>query len=241
MEDFVKRTSASLPDRVREALWARGATDEQMTLFQIGHLDGLLPEGNYPQSFLRWCGVEGRLDDVYILPLTNVLGHVRGLQFRHVERAGTFGKSPYLDFIEINDEAIFFGLGQAAETMWSEQRVWLVEGAFDLFPIQRVFPGTVSTLTARVTDPLLRLLRRLVTRVWLGYDMDLPGRRACEKYKKQLDAEFDVRIVNYPKEKMVSSGKVVKDPGDLWETWGDARFQKFVKSLVGNHKEPFDA
>ena len=230
MDDFVKRTTASIPDRAREALWARGVTDEQITLFQIGHLDGLLPEGEYPQNFLRWCGVDGRLDDVFVIPLTNVLGNIRGLQLRHVQR----DRSEYMTFVEVQDEAIFFGLGQAAPTMWSEQRVWLVEGAFDLFPVQRAFPGTVSTLTARVTEPLLRLMRRLVTRIWLGYDMDPPGRRACERYKKQLDAEkFDVRIVNYPKEKMFSSGKFIKDPGDLWETWGDARFQEFVKTLVG--------
>ena len=237
MEDFVKRTSASIPDRAREALWARGVTDEQIDLFQIGHLDGLIPEGEYPQHFLRWCGIEGRIDDVFVLPLTNVLGNVRGLQFRHVER----GRGEYMTFVEVNDEAILFGLGQAAQTLWAEQRVWLVEGAFDLFPIQRVFPGTVSTQTARVTDPLLRVLRRLVTRIWLGYDMDPTGRRACERYKKQLDAEkFDVRIVNYPKVKMVGSGKAIKDPGDLWETWGDTEFSKFVRSIVGN-KESFDA
>lgn len=218
-------------------MWARGASDEQAALYQIGHLDGCLPEGEYPQSFLRWCGVEGRLDDVFVLPLTNVLGDIRGLQLRHVDRE----RSGYMDYIDANDEAILFGLGQAASTMWAEQRVWLVEGAFDLFPVQRFFPGTVSTLTARVTEPLLRLMRRLVTRVWLGYDMDVPGRKACERYKKQLATEFDVHIVSYPKVSMGGTGKFAKDPGDLWETVGDARLQEFVRSLVGNHKEPFDA
>jgi DNA primase len=234
MEDFVRTVSVNLPDRVREALWARGVTDEQITLFQIGHLGVCLPDGVYPQSFLKWCGIEGRLDDVFVLPLTNVLGDIRGLQLRHVDR----DRTGYMNFIEVNDEPILFGLGQASHTLWSEKRVWLVEGAFDLFPIQRVFPGTVSTLTARVTEPFLRLLQRLVTRIWLGYDMDATGRRACERYKKRLDGEFDVRVVCYPK---VVSGKPAKDPGDLWESWGDVRFQEFITSLVGNHKEPFDA
>ncbi len=236
MREFVTACSQNVPERVREALYARGVTDEQIAHFSIGHLNQKLPTCDYPESFTKWCAVGDRLDDVLVLPLTNVLGDVRGIQLRHVarERAG------YMDFIEVNDEAIFFGLGQAAPHLWSEQSVFLVEGGFDLFPIQRVFPGTVATLTARVTEPLLRLLRRLVTRVWLGYDMDDTGRRACDRYQKQLSGEFDARVVSYPRVHMVGSEKLTKDPGDLWETWGDGRFQEFVRSLVGQRKETAD-
>lgn len=237
MGDLVVACAADLPDRVREALWARGVTDEQITLFGLGHLNQKLPPGDYPASFTQWCAIGDRLDDVILLPLTNALGDVRGIQLRHVARE----RGGYMDFIEVNDEAILFGLGQAAPHLWTGQSAFLVEGAFDLFPVQRAFPGTVSTLTARVTDPFLRLLRRLVTRVWLGYDMDPPGRRACERYQKQLSSEFDARVVQYPRQKMLGTGKPIKDPGDLWETWGDARFGDFIRDLVGSHKEPSDA
>jgi DNA primase len=237
MENFVVASYEAMPDRAREALWARGVTDEQITQFRLGHVSGSLPEGDYPEHFLKWCSIGDRLDDVFVLPLTNALGDVRGIQFRHVDRS----RAGYMDFIEVNDEAIFFGLAQAAEHWWASKEAYLVEGGFDLFPIQRVFPGSIATLTARVTDPLLRLLRRLVTRIWLGYDMDGAGRRACERYQKQLCGDFDVMVVTYPQVPMLGTGKLTKDPGDLWETWGDAKFQEFVRTLLGVNKESDNA
>lgn len=236
MGDFTTACTQNIPDRVREALWARGVTDEQITLYNVGYVNEVLPPIDYPETFLKWSTIGDRMEDSIILPLTNVLGEVRGLQFRHVAR----DRSGYMDFIEVNDEPILFGLGQAAPHLWATRSVFLVEGGFDLFPVQRSFPGVVSTLTARVTDPLVRLLRRLVTRVWLGYDMDDPGRRATERSRKQLSGEFDVRVVPWDRVPMIGSDKLSKDPGDLWETWGDGRFQEFVSSLVGP-KETSDA
>lgn len=218
-------------------MYARGVTDEQISLYGLGHLRGKLPVGDWPVGFTQWCAIGDRLDDVVLFPLTNALGAVRGLQFRHVAR----DRGGYMDYIEVNDEAILFGLGQAAPHLWAGQAAFLVEGAFDLFPVQRVFPATISTLTARVTDPFLRVLRRLASRVWLGYDMDVPGRRACERYQKQLSSEFDARVVLYPRVPMVGSGNTAKDPSDLWEAWGDARIQEFLRALLGSHKEPSDA
>lgn len=229
MGDFVAACSQNIPDRVREALWTRGVTDEQIALYSLGYVARKLPDAGYPESFTKWCAVADRIDDVFVLPLTNALGEVRGLQLRHVDR----DRAGYMDFLEVNDEPILFGLGQAASHLWSSRTVYLVEGGFDVFPIQRVFPGTIATLTSRVTDSLLRLLRRLVTRVVLGYDMDSAGRKACERYQKQLTGEFDIRVVTYPRVHMVGTGKLAKDPGDLWEAWGDTRFQEFVRSIVG--------
>jgi DNA primase len=237
LEDFTIAATVDLPERVREALWARGTTDEQIAAFRVGHLRGVLPDMEYPASFLKWAALRDgdRIDDVFVFPLTNVLGEVRGVQFRHVERE----RAGYMDFIEVLDEAIGFGLGNAAPTMWTEKGAWLVEGAFDLFPIQRFFPGTVGTLTARVTDPFLRLLRRLVTRVWLGYDMDGAGRAACERFEKQYGNEFSVKTVKYPEVPMIGTTKRAKDPGDLWEVWGDEKFQTFIRSQVGSSQGAF--
>jgi DNA primase len=237
MGDFATACAQTLPERVRDALYARGVTDEQIALFGLGYVNRTLPPGDYPESFIQWSNIGDRMEDAIVLPLTNVLGEVRGLQFRHVAR----DRAGYMDFIEVNDEAILFGLGQAAPHLWAERSVVLVEGGFDLFPVQRVFPGTVATLTARVTDSLLRLLRRLVSRVWLGYDMDEPGRRACERYQKQLSSEFDAKVVLYPRVPMLGTSKLTKDPGDLWETWGDAKFQDEMRALLGFKKETSNA
>jgi DNA primase len=234
LDDFVTSVSI-LPDRVREELWARGVTDEQITLYRIGHLNGELPSGDLPIRFREWCGVGERLNDVFVLPLTNVLGEVRGLQLRHVEK----DHGGYMTYMEVNDEAILFGLGQAAPHLWRSGGVLLVEGAFDVFPIQRVFPGTVSTVTARLTDHFLRLLRRLVTHVWLGYDNDDTGRRAAQQIQRQHGDVFTVHVLEFPKVPLVGTTKVTKDPNDLWSAWGDTKFQEFIKARIG--KEYVDA
>jgi DNA primase len=133
-----------------------------------------------------------------------------------------------MDFIEGKDEAVLFGLAQAIPHIWRTRSVFLVEGAFDLFPIQRHVPQVVATLTARVVDALVRVLRRLVRRIWLGYDMDETGRRGSDRFIKAHGDDFeDVSIIEYPKVKMIS-GKLIKDPGDLWEAWGDTQLGAFL-------------
>jgi len=238
MGDLARSCAETLPESAREALWARGVTDEQIALYGLGYINRTLPPGDFPENFVQWSSVGDRIEDSIVFPLTNVLGDIRGLQFRHVAR----DRAGYMNYIEVNDEAIFFGLGQAAPHLWSQQSVLLVEGAFDVFPFQRVFPGTIGTLTARVTDPLFRLLRRLVARVWLGYDMDDAGRRACERCQRQLSSEkIDARVIQYPRVQMVGTTKLAKDPNELWETWGDARFQTEMRALMGLNKETANA
>lgn len=232
--DFVQYTSTRLDDRVREALWARGVTDEQIELFQIGHFDRELPGGiDFPATFLDWSFRGGKLDDVFVLPLTNTLGEIRGLQFRHVERERT----GYMDFIEKGDP-VLFGLGQAIPHIWKTRSIFLVEGGFDLFPVQRFYAPTVATLTARVVDPLVRILRRLVDRIWLGYDMDDAGRNASQRFVRQHGKEFShVGIVDYPRARM-ADGKLSKDPSDLWEAWGDPKFSSFLETIVHSDLNP---
>jgi DNA primase len=226
LDSFVTHCS-ELPEKAREALWARGVTDEQIDAYRIGYVDRVLPEVDLPESFRKWCSVGDRTEDSFILPLTNSLGDIRGVQLRHVERE----RSGYMTWFAVNDEPILFGLGQAMPYVWASKAIYLVEGAFDLFPVQRVFPGTVSTLTAHINEPLLRLLRRLTSRVVLGYDSDSAGRNSSAYHEKLLRNDFEVRTVTYPRVPMPELGKTSKDPSDLWEAWGETKFQAFLKPI----------
>ena len=242
LEGLALSATQGLDGRVREALYARGVTDEQIVAFRIGYLDRRLPDLAYSQAFLNWSSHSNaapgsKLDDVFVLPLTNTLGQVKGFQFRHVERA----RGGYMDFIAEKGEAVLFGLDQAMPHIWKSRSVWLVEGAFDLFPVQRCYPPTVATLTNRVVTPLVRILRRLVDQIWVGYDMDKPGRDACARFAKHHGHEFGVGIVKYPQVTTLD-GSVIKDPADLWEVWGDTQFASFVRAtLARSRTEPFDA
>jgi DNA primase len=236
IDTLVAHCAAGLDERVREALSSRGVSDEQIDQFQLGYLDQQLPDVEYPRSFLEWSGAGTKLDDVLVLPLTNTRGQLRGLQFRHV----ALDRKGYMDFIEDKTEPVLFGLGQAAPHIWEGRSVFLVEGAFDLFPVQRFYPASLATLTARVVDPFIRVLRRLVDEIWIGYDMDDTGQKAAKRFIQKHATEFKrVQSVVYPRVEM-PGGKLSKDPSDLWETWGDARFQSFLKTVL-SESEPFYA
>lgn len=229
VDDFVSFSQGQLDDRVREALWARGVSDEQIELFQLGYIDGSLPNLDFSTDFREWSGNGSKLDDFYVLPLTNPLGQILGLQFRSVER----GVSGYRDYFLSRAEPVLFGLGQAAPEMWKAGKACVVEGAFDLFPVQRAFPFSFSTLTSKVTGPILRVLRRLVGQVYLFYDADSAGRSACLDFVKEHGPEF-ARLLEYPHHPTVilPNGNAVKDPADLWEAWGDDRLTPYLRAQI---------
>ena len=225
-EDLCAFAVAQLGVEQREALGARGVSDEQIDLYRIGYIDRILPVG-LPEGFVTWARGGDKLDDVFVLPLTNSLGEVRGFQFRHVDR----DRTGYQDYFLDRNEAVLFGLGQAVPHMWRTRSVYLVEGAFDLFPVQRAYPGVFATLTSQVNPQTARLLKRLVQKVWMGYDMDGPGRLGCQEFEKKYGDEFQVYIVAYPRVKTVD-GKLIKDPADLWEVWGDSQLKPFIQTVT---------
>lgn len=227
-DDLIDFAQGNLDDRVQEALWCRGASPEQIAEFKIGYLDGVLPSG-VPQAFKEWSHDGSKLKASYVLPLTNPLGVVSGFQFRSVDKSN----KGYLDYFLVRDEPVLFGLGQAIPHMWSSDSACVVEGAFDLFPVQRVLPYTISTITAKVTDDLLRWLFRLVRKVYLFYDADSTGRSACREFTKEYHLDFDhLQIMEYPRGVTLSNGKPVKDPADLWEAWGDDRLGPYIRNQI---------
>lgn len=226
VEDLVAFSTAQVGEREREVLWGRGVTDAQIRLLNIGYLNKSLPPSSYPGDFLEWSWKGRRFDDVFVFPLTNALNQVRGFQFRHVDRA----RKGYLDYFVEEDEPVLFGLGQAIPHMWETGQVVLVEGVYDLCPIQRVFPDTVATMRAGATEGFIRLLRRFVADVWLAYDMDKTGRSVSFTFVKDHGQTFKVHNLSFPRPKM-PSGELAKDPGDLWEVWGDAQLGVFLHNV----------
>ena len=220
LDAFVEAAHAGLTgDRELEALWGRGCTDEQIALYRVGYLPGIPSGIDYPKEFVAWARVGHKLEDVFVLPLTNSLGQVKGVQFRHVERKA----KGYTDYFVAKDEPAYFGLAQAMPSVWESKRALLVEGAFDLFPVQRIFPFAIPTMTSTVSSAFLRFLRRNVREVWFGYDMDSAGRKGALEFVKEHRQEFErVRTPQFPTIRF-SDGKRAKDPSDLWEAIGDEK------------------
>jgi DNA primase len=231
LTEFVDIAHAQIGERVREALWTRGVSDEQIDLFSLGHMSGQLPDLDYPQAFVEWCWEGRRLQDSFVLPLTNSLGRVKGLQFRRVDPE----KKGYSDYTPFTDEPVTFGLAQAMPHAWRTQAIWMVEGAFDVFPIQRVYPSVIPALTNKLSDPMARLLRRVVDDIWLAFDMDIKGREAAKRtLYTYRDDRFEIHDVRFPRPKTLDGKDHVKDPSELWEVWGDNRFKRFLRNLMEN-------
>lgn len=227
IEELVTAAHGDLEDEHREALWNRGVSETQIRDYRLGYLGRNIPDLGYPDKFLRWYDRNlSQLQDVFLFPLTTPLGDVRGLQVRSVspDRKG------YLDYIGYKEEPVFFGLSQAMPAVWATQTVVLVEGAFDLFPIQRHFPGCVATLHAGVPPGLWRIFRRMVQQIWLIYDNDATGRKVSYDILKKYRDTFDIKIFKYPNIRM--GGKPVKDPADLWKIWGDEHFGVSIRSQL---------
>jgi DNA primase len=230
IDDFVTFSKGNLDERVLEALWSRGVSQDQIELFELGYVDSNLPDLDFPSDFREQFENGSKLADSYVLPLTNFLGEVLGFQFRSVDRAS----KRYSDYFVTEAEPVLFGLGQSMPHIWSSRSVCIVEGAFDMFPVQRVFPFTISTITAKVREDLLRWLIRLVRKLYLFYDADSSGRRAGSTFVEESGSEFElVQLLEYPRGvKVPGTNKLVKDPADLWEAWGDDKLGPYLRGQI---------
>lgn len=228
LADLAVRAHAQMPPHVHEALWSRGVNDQQIDLFKIGWLNGQLPSAlDVPDEFkVWWAGHQWRLVNTYVLPLTNSLGEIQGLQFRDVDEK----RRGYLDYFGSKEEAIFFGLAQAMPSIWAREEIWLVEGTFDLCPLQRHLPNIVSTLHAGVSRPLWRLMRRMVRKIHLAYDMDGTGMRVAYDILREMGRHFEIKIVKFPRIPLESKGRFAKDPNDFWSVWGDEHLGTFIRA-----------
>jgi DNA primase len=231
LDQLVEYARSLMTERVVEALNVRGCSDEQIREYNIGYLKRTLPPLDYDPKFLKQYGSGTVLDDVFVYPLTNALGEIRGVQFRPVDRSRKFNSNFMLD----TGEPILFGLGQAMPHIWATESVTLVEGANDLFPVQRHSPAVVATMTARVVGPFLATLRRTCKRIVLAYDNDTTGQKAAASFYKEHGREYQIEGIRWAKLPM-PNGKMTKDPGDLWELRGEEYLGKFIREGV----EPFN-
>lgn len=204
-------------DREREALLVRGMSDLQIDLYRVG----------YSQDPLPLPGL-GHVDDCWVFPLTNTLGQIRGVQVRPVVRS----RKLYVDYLAPGSDAepALFGLGEAMAHCWDLGYCCLVEGVFDLPPIQRAAPATVATVKAGLTPGLARVLRRMGVTVYLGWDNDPAGLKARSDCRKN-HPDLTTKSIQYPK-LALPDGKFTKDPGDLWELWGTKRMTEFVAQAI---------
>lgn len=233
-DDLVKQCHGNLTDGYREALYFRGVTDDQLDLFEVGVFeDKYLPQT--PPTFHEWwAGWKSRLKTCYMFPLTSWSGKVCGFQFKAME-----GKV-YTDHFFDSSAPAYFGLKQAAKHVWETGELTITEGVFDFFPVQRVIPGTISTLTAKFPSDLSRATRRFCHTLHVFYDRDEAGRKAWDNIRKYEKKAYKLHDVPYPNGVVKPDGKPIKDPGDLWETVGDQTLSEYLLKTYREHSNDND-
>lgn len=107
---------------------------------------------------------------------------------------------------------IMVGLPRALDAMWRGQRVWVVEGLFDLFALEWAYGGpVVAAGTAKLSPRQTEFMRRFASDVLMVFDMDPPGRRGSS------EAVYHLRRAGVRCNEIAYAGK---DPGVVWDRGG---------------------
>lgn len=126
----------------------------------------------------------------------------------------------------------FLGLTvDAMERIWDGGDIWVVEGLFDLAPMERVIPVTdvvLATVRAKVSDAHVKFIQRFLRKgrmVHMVYDNDETGQKQIfgwndDTGKRRWGALERFGRVSVACRHVPYSGG--KDPGEIWDRGGEA-------------------
>lgn len=214
---LVNRAKKTKNKRALDYLLKRGVSEKQIIDYEIGYIDFLIRcnvKNEETKRFWEWSKGGKFLRNKLLFPIRDGLGKLLGMEVRRLrEKPRKF----FLDRADYN--YAFFGLDRAIDSICESREVFIVEGAFDLFPLQRVFENTIAALTANLGHLQISFLKRFVNRVFLVFDNDEIGNKFFEVVKFKCKDAVEVLKISY----------LAKDPAELWEKIGEEEFQKFFK------------
>lgn len=200
-------------------LYGRGCKPESMRDmgFFNWNTQGIDPAPD--REFTKKYGPKGeKLQQWVIWPLYTPKGVLAGFEGRAPEKKII---SCYLISPDFHWNSVWIGMPQAMPLIWGGGTVWVVEGLFDLLPLQWVIPTGDVVLASRragLTEDQLSFLVRFARSVNMVYDRDAAGQRESQKVLRALrDYRVPCREITY------GGGK---DPGEIWMSGGVAALQK---------------
>lgn len=156
-----------------------------------------------------------RFENKIIFPYKDTLGQVVGFLGRSLEKE-------YKNFVteEAKYSGFFFGLYEALPYIYQIGYVFIVEGCFDCIALSKVFPNTVASMTAGLSEAQYALLRLYCKKLITVFDSDETGRFAANKVQEILNSDqksiIDVNLVDY------------KDPAKCLEVLKLEKFRKYI-------------
>jgi len=193
----------------------------------LGHVVWSLPNKACPDvSFCEKYGERGeRFQGHIISPYFSPRGHILGFEARTPDKSIFDVRTP-----DAKWNPVWIGLlPDNMNKIWNGCSVWVVEGVFDLFPLERVIPSSdviLASVHASLSRNHVNFLKRFCRgQVSVVFDMDPPGKRGAKKameYLSRVGVTF--RNVEY---------KGGKDPGVVWETYGINGMHKAFRNFLG--------
>ncbi len=199
-------------------LQSRNVSEEDVRTYKLGYskLVGVPEEDSADRRrFLDECYRGRKIESKIIFPFKDEIGRFVGLVGRAVE------SKEFKVFVlqKAKHDGFFFGLYEALPHIYKENRVFIVEGAVDYFAFSKVYPNTVASMTAGVSDAQYDYLTLFCDHLITVFDSDEPGRRATE------------RVAEAHKVYSMDTGSY-KDPAKCLEVLGLSAFKKFIKKRV---------
>lgn len=231
MRDWLLSTLSSgrdLPEDAEGYLRGRGMTGAAIQRLGMGIW--LCPKDPAPdEDFHKRYGQHGEyLEGRIVCPCYSPRGEVIGFEAR-TWRWEDGKKITDFRLPEANWNPFFLGLTpETMERIWNGGDVWVVEGLFDLAPLERVVPErdvVLATVRAKLSNSHIEFLRRYVRlgMVRMVYDNDETGRKQTHGWvddtgKKRWGALGLLERVGVKCREMPYRGK---DPGEIWDHGGE--------------------
>ena len=237
LERIVKNTNASIqnyPDTLKY-LASRFVTQNDIKKYELGYSSlFIVPKDSGPdwERFNDYSFKGRKFENKIIFPLKNAMGEVVGIGGRAIDEK--------VFKIFATDEAkftgFFFGFYEALPYIFKENKVYVVEGFFDLLALQKVLPNTVATLNARLNDDQYKLLKYFCDNIIVFFDSDTAGDKGREKAlarNQEGTAELMAKTnVKYLKLQSSSGFQGYKDPASYLETFGLSAFKSYIQKQI---------
>jgi hypothetical protein len=213
----------TLTEEVEGYLLGRGAKED--TIREEGMVTWFPLEHPTPDpEFEKWFGRYGeKLSGFLVCPMYSPRGEVIGFEARHT-------KQKLIRDYRLPEEAhqtFWLGTRRAVLKLWEGGDAWIVEGLFDLCPMEWVIPdkdAVLASVRAKLSVSHVEFLRRFCRgTVNMVYDCDSAGRKGTfgfvdETGKRQKGALDWLKRVGLNCRDIPYEGG--KDPGVIWDKGG---------------------
>ena len=219
-EILVKMT---LTEEVEDYLLGRGA--KEATIREEGIVTWSPPSQAVTDAvFCRRYGPYGeKIAGYLVTPVRSPKGALIGFEARSIRQKAISD----FRFVEAAWNPFWLGTRRAMPKIWAGGDVWIVEGLFDLCPLEWAVPekdAVLASVRARLSACHVEFLRRFCKgQVNMVYDQDPAGRAGMhgwtdETGKKKMGALERLRRVGLVCRDVPFQGG--KDPGQIWDRGG---------------------